>query len=55
MGPEATAKAHALFEHYYPIEQSTALTPTEKLPFLLEWYAAISVFWPVSWWFVFIP
>lgn len=35
---EAVQTAYYMFKQYYPIEQSTTLTPKEKLPFMIEWY-----------------
>lgn len=32
-----TSRGRALFQQFYPIEQSTTLTDEEKLPHMIEW------------------
>lgn len=38
LDPAVKAKNRAMFEHYYPIEQSATLSPAEKLPFIVDWW-----------------
>ena len=35
---EMTSRGRALFEQFYPIEQSTNLTDEEKLPHMIKWF-----------------